>query len=452
MTAAGRLAGPRVAIIGAGWSGLACAIELVRRRAPPPALIDAAAGPGGRARRVWLRLGDDLLPLDNGQHLLLGAYRSTLALMEAVGLAPRDLFEETPFELRYPDGFELVASRAPAPWHLLGALLGARGLTAGERAAMVTWVARQRLRRWQVAPDRAAAALFDAHPARCVERIWNPLCLAALNVPLAAASAQVLLNVLRDTLGAGSGASRFLLPRSDLSALLPDAGCEWLARAGATLLWRTPVVGLVARDAGRAGWTVRLRSGELQADQVVLALPPERAATLLESAAVSELAPAIAALRAIAPAPIATVYLRYPRSVRLERPVFALAAEPARGWHGQFVFDRGWLDPRVAGVLAVVVSGGGPHEALSRDELATALAAQVRAALRLPAPDASAVIVERRATIVPAPGLVRPQTRLAAPGLYLAGDAARSPYPSTIEGSVRSGIEAAAAVRADLAA
>jgi squalene-associated FAD-dependent desaturase len=444
--------GPRIAIIGAGWSGLACAIELVRQQAPPVTLIDAAAGAGGRARRVWLRVGAELLPLDNGQHLLLGAYRSTLALMETVGLSPGDLFHEIPFELRYPDGFALVAGRAPAPFHLLGALLGARGLALPERAKMVTWVGRQRLRRWQLARDHPAAALFDGHPERCVDRIWNPLCLAALNVPLATASAQVFLNVLRDSLGASSSASRFLLPHCDLSALLPDAACAFIARAGATLAWRTPVLGLVARDGGRAGWTVRLRDRELEADQVVLAVPPERAAALLASTGVAALEPAIAALRAIKSAPIATIYLRYPPAFRLGHPLLALAADPGRNWHGQFVFDRGSLDPRVAGVLAVIVSGSGAHQALSQQELAAAAPRPAPAALGIGAPIAHAVVVDRRATIVPSPGLARPATRLMAPGLYLAADAAANPYPSTIEGSVRSGAAAAAAVRADLRA
>jgi flavin-dependent dehydrogenase len=81
--------------------------------------------------------------------------------------------------------------------------------------------------------------------------------------------------------------------------------------------------------------------------------------------------------------------------------------------------------------------------------LAAAVAAQLRADLDLPEPMATAVLAEKRATIVPAPGLRRPPARLPAPSLYLAGDAAASAYPSTLEGSVRAGIAAAAALVAD---
>jgi hypothetical protein len=46
-------------------------------------------------------------------------------------------------------------------------------------------------------------------------------------------------------------------------------------------------------------------------------------------------------------------------------------------------------------------------------------------------------VAERRATLVCSPGLARPPTRIAA-GLVAAGDYVDGPYPSTIEGAVRS--------------
>jgi phytoene dehydrogenase-like protein len=98
----------RVAVVGAGWSGLAAAIALTRA-GHPVALFDAAPQAGGRARGVQITLGDRDYPLDNGQHLLIGAYCETLALMRVVGIAPERAFIRQPFALRYPDGF------APCP-------------------------------------------------------------------------------------------------------------------------------------------------------------------------------------------------------------------------------------------------------------------------------------------------------------------------------------------------
>ena len=70
---------PRVAIVGAGWAGMAAAVELADRGADVT-VFEAARTLGGRARRVTL----DGLPLDIGLHLLLGAYRDALATITRV--------------------------------------------------------------------------------------------------------------------------------------------------------------------------------------------------------------------------------------------------------------------------------------------------------------------------------------------------------------------------------
>ncbi|HBY59404.1 MAG TPA: hypothetical protein DEH78_06250 [Solibacterales bacterium] len=292
---------------------------------------------------------------------------------------------------------------------------------------------------WAVARDHTAIELMDGVPAVVIERVWQPLCVAALNVRLEQASAAVFLAVLRDSLGADRAASDLLLPRSDLSALLPDAAARTLAALGVDIRLRTAVEQLTR---GPQGWTVRCREQASEVDAVVLALPPWRAVPLLESAGQAPLEPAIDTLRQVTHAPIATVYLRYDSPVRLPLAAMALRENPARGEFGQWVFDRGALDARCAGVLSVVVSAAGPHEALDHFALASAVATQLTNALSLPAPVAMRVIEEKRATIVPCPGLRRPPPMLAE-GLFLAADAAESDYPSTIEGSVRSGWAAA---------
>jgi hydroxysqualene dehydroxylase len=436
-----------VAIIGAGWSGLAAAITLLDAGLRVT-LIDAAPQVGGRARRVELPLGDRTYALDNGQHLLIGAYREYLALARRVGLVVDEHFLIRPFALRYPDGFRIVAARAPAPLHLAVALAAAHGLTLRERYEAARWVQHWQRRRWTIAEDREAASLFSGHPAVLVERLWGPLCLAALNVRLGEASGRVYLRVLGDTLGAASAASHLLLPRGDASTLFPDAAERAIAAKGGRVLLREAALGLESCTA-QARWQVRLRSSSVEADAVILALPPARCTDLLERIARPELQPAIEQLARIGTAPIATVYLRYPASTRLVQPLFALHEQPSVGAYGQWVFDRGLLEPACAGVLSVVVSGAGPHADLSSADLAAAVAHQLAGCFALPPAIAHSVVVEKRATIVPGPGLTRPDTRLPLPGLYTAGDAASSPYPSTLEGSICSGLDAARAAIAD---
>ncbi|MDZ7652221.1 MAG: hydroxysqualene dehydroxylase HpnE [Burkholderiaceae bacterium] len=433
-----------IAVVGGGWSGLAAALAL-SDAGERVALFEAAPQLGGRARRVEFSLGERPYPLDNGQHLLIGAYRDTLALMQRVGVDPQQAFLRQPFALRYPDGFRLQATRAPAPLHLAGALLLSRGLTVAARVAMARAVQRWQRGGWHASHHESAINLMHALPRVVVDRIWQPLCVAALNVRLEEASAAVFLTVLRDSLGASRADSDLLLPRTDLSALLPDAAGAALQANGVAVRLRCAVEQITAD--GR-GWSLVTRQGACPASRVVLALPPWRAAPLLASAQYSALDSAIGLLQDIRTAPIATVYLRYPTGQRLPFPAMALVEDPARGAFGQWAFDRGALDTRCDGLVSVVVSATGAHDALTQDALASAVAAQLSAALPLPPPQASQVIVEKRATIVPAPGLQRPPATLPVTGLYLAGDAADSAYPSTIEGSVRSGLAAARALLA----
>nr|HRK57671.1 hydroxysqualene dehydroxylase HpnE [Burkholderiaceae bacterium] len=379
----------------------------------------------------------------NGQHILIGAYRDTVNLMRRLGLEPSRLLHRIPLTVMYPDGFCLRASSLPAPWHLATALFTARGLTLSDRMALVAQLHAWKKASWLVAPNSSALATLTHATPMLIERVFEPLCLAALNVRLAQASGQMFLRILQDSLGRSRHDSELWIPRCDLSALLPDAALKTLTRQGAHLAFH----GLATRLTPTAsGWSIQTRKGLFEAAHVVLALPPSPARTLLETIGSDVLSEALGQLAAIESAPIATIYLRtHPPTRRLPAPAMALQECPERAHYGQWLFDRGALATHEQGIYSVVISGHGAHLNLSAEALCSAVAKQLRETLDFPAPTASAAIIEKRATILATPQLVRPPTALGLKGLYLAGDAANSPYPSTIEGSVRSGQQAARA-------
>jgi hypothetical protein len=261
-----------------------------------------------------------------------------------------------------------------------------------------------------------------------------------MNAEPAQASAKMFMNLLRLSLGAAERDSRLLLTRRDLSATMPEAALRYLNQAGATVVLRQPAAGLTRSG---PGWSVALRDEQLQADRVVLALPAEAAARLLESASIDALQPAIEQLRNLQYEPIATVYLRYPSQIRLPDPVFALLDDAGRGRPGQWVFDRGRIDPTHQGIFSVVIGAPALFFERDRNALCAAVDRQLSAELGLPPSIAQNIVIERRATLLPAIGLRRPSSSLPVEGLYLAGDIADSAFPSTLEGSVRSGLEAA---------
>jgi len=425
----------QVAVIGGGWAGCAAAVALASQGAEVT-LYEASRTLGGRARVV--RMKDKAL--DNGQHIMLGAYRETLRLMRQIGIAEESALLRLPLQMCYPDGagMHFVAPRLPAPLHVGIALLRSRGLARADKMALARFSTTARWMGWQLHQDCSVSELLDRFDQtdRLVQLMWRPLCIAALNTPPERASAQVFLHVLRDSLGARRAASDMLLPRVDLSALFPLRAAAFVESHGGRIALGTSVDAL-ERDGDR--WRVL----DASFDAVVVATPPAQASTLL-----APHAPALQ-IPAFEWESITTVYLQYAADVRLDRPFLALVDQPEAGHWGQFVFDRGQLNAADAGLLAVVISASGPALDLGNDSLPPKVAAQLAQALSRPAlgsPVWTKVISEKRATFACTPGLQRPSNDTGVGGLALAGDYTASDYPATLESAVRSGVAAASLV------
>jgi len=422
----------RVAIVGGGWAGCAAAVAAAQAGAQVT-LFEITHTLGGRARRLDISHPDGQpLWLDNGQHILIGAYAATLAFMRDVGVDPREALLATPLSLRFADGLGLAvppwAARWPAPLDALAAMLTARGWRAAERIALLRVSLRWRARGFACGPSDTVAQVCAGLPPRVMDELIEPLCVSALNLPAAQASGAVFLRVLRDALfgrGApGFAPSALLLPRHDLSALGPDPAAHWLRERGHTVHLGRRIERIDA-DADAGGWRL---SGEGQAerfDRVVWATHASVAADALR-----DIAPAWAdAAAALGHTAITTVYALGPRHQPLPAPMLALRGGPA-----QFVFDRGQLRAADAGVLAFVLS----HSGGEREDLQAATLEQARDQLGLVGLIPLRTITERRATFACTPGLARPAGAVA-PGLWAAGDFVDGPYPATIEGAVRSG-------------
>lgn len=424
----------KVAVIGAGWAGCSAALELALAGCTVT-LMESSRSLGGRARGVDI----DGSVLDNGQHIMLGAYSASLRAMALAGVDIGAALLNLPLQMRYPPGgagMDFVAPRLPAPLHVAIALLRASGLERADKMALARFSSTARWMDWQLNVDCTVSELLERfdQTARMVQLMWRPLCLAALNTPPERASAKVFLNVLRDSLGARRRASDMLLPRVDLGSLFPKAAADVVVQRGGSV---------------QLGCKVDQLAPVLeQFDAVVLATPPVAAATLLRTLPVTAAGepPALAQLDAFTYEPITTCYLRYAPANRLDLPFYALLDDPANGHWGQFVFDRGQLAADQAGWLAVVISASADATALPQAELAHAIAGQLAHALDRPdlaSPLYSQVITEKRATFTCTPGLSRPANDIGHATLALAGDYTDSDYPATLEAAVRSGAAAA---------
>lgn len=427
----------KLAVVGGGWAGMAAAVAATQS-GHAVTLFEASRTLGGRARALQAALPDgQSVTLDNGQHILIGAYTEALRLMRCVGINPDAMLLRRPLALPFADGSGLQtppwAAHWPAPLDALAAIATAHGWNWRERWSLIRASLGWRITGFSCLPDLSVAQLCRGLAPRVLHELIAPLCVSALNTPMEHASAQVFLRVLHDALFGIRGGSHLLLPQTDLTALFPDPAARWLAQHGMQVHTGQRVEQLDWQD---GKWHINAQAFE----RVILATSALNSAqTLMECArtAPKEIAIPMQAWADTANAlrfeSIATVYA-WGAQARLPHPMLALHSTPDAP--AQFVFDRGQLGgPQ--GLLAFVVSAStGGREALeaavlqqARDQLAI---------LALPTLHSVQTVVEKRATFACTPGLVRPQQAIA-PGLWAAGDYLAGPYPATLEGAVRSG-------------
>lgn len=413
----------KIAIVGAGWAGLAAAVRAVQR-GHEVTLFEMASTLGGRARTVQTH-GQHR---DNGQHILIGAYHHTLDLMREVGVDTHRALHRVPLCLIEPNGSGLALNTTSSPAAFAMAVLRHDSWKWSSRLALLHQGARWALSRFQCDERLSVEDLTSRLPQEVREGLVDPLCVAALNTPAARASARVFLRVLRDALLTGRGGADLLLPSRPLGDLLPLPAQDWLAHHRAKVKLRQRVASLEPRG---GGW-------ELCGDcfeAVILACSAGEAARLAR-----EHNPDWSWLASQIPyEAITTVYLRC-TSARLRAPMTFLPKGPA-----QFAFDLNAMG-HPGGGFAFVISAANEFGNLGRDELAQLVLQQAHDQFPThtwpDGPKVETILTERRATFRCEPGIARPSAQVAG-NLWAAGDYVDGPYPATLEGAVRSGQYAA---------
>ena len=433
----------RIAIIGGGWAGMTCAVQL-QQLGHRITLWEASRSWGGRARALPLQgPAGQHWTVDNGQHILIGAYQACLQMLQTVGVDARQTLLRLPLDLRYADGSGLQLPDLPPPWDALLGILRTKGWSWHDKLALLRTAHRWQRQQFACAEKATVADLCQHLPARLLHDFIDPLCISALNLPADQASGRIFLRVLQDGLFAGKGGSNLLIPRTDLSQLFPASAAQWLHARGAALHLGTRVSQL-HWDAAQTAWQVQ---GQLF-DAVVLATPSVEAARLLLHASLPVHAHAqvqewAATAQALPHTALATVYAwtaRPPQQGQiLPAPMVALRSHPDSA-PAQFAFDKLQLGGP-AGLIALVVSAC----QLPRDALQSQVIAQAREQLGLPDLQPLQTVIEKRATFACTPHVQRPAAWIA-PGLWACGDHVQGPYPATLEGAVRSGMQVAQAI------
>jgi squalene-associated FAD-dependent desaturase len=424
-----------IAVIGAGWAGLAAAIKAVQA-GHQVTVFEASRHWGGRARSLPAA-GEGPPTLDNGQHILIGAYHHTLQLMRTVGVDVDAVLWRLPLNLKDVNGKGLSLPHAPFPLNLLRGIAGAKGWQAADK-----WSLLKTAWRWQRMQFECSEVLTVRDVCLGLSPlIWQnliePLCVSALNTPAHQASGLVFLRVLKDAVFGPPGSADLLLPRHDLGEIFPHAAIRWLQTHGATCSLGVRIDRFTLNEAGHARWQVL----DQVFDHVVVATPAWDAAQL-----VKPFNPNWShAANALVHEAIATVYVQAPLDFKLPQAMLALTSSSESP--AQFVFDRGQMMTQqpTPGLLAFVVSAAQE----TKHDLEIKVLQQAHELMRtLNANRAEntvlrlvQTVIEKRATFACTPQLHRPDAN-PFEGLTVCGDYVAGPYPATLEGAVISGCAA----------
>lgn len=410
-----------MAIIGGGYAGLAAGVSLVQHGIGVT-LYEAAATLGGRARRI--EYGDQ--SLDNGQHIMLGAYTALQQLIDVVAPQRRSFLRQR-LRLSIHGQLTLQSWPLPAPLNLALGFLFADGISWRDRLDALRFLSRIKRTAPQddLSVDQWLAA--NGQDGRLAKLIWRPLCVAALNTPAATASARLFRATLLAAFGGNASNSDLMFPSVDLSTLFPEPAASYIAAHGGEIRTATAVREL--RQCG-SGFEIVTRKSAVRYSNVICAAAPRQAMHLLK---LPQLAAFTRFVEQARFEPIYTVYLTYASAPKLDFPMIGLA-----GGLTQWVFDR-----RLAGLqgpkIACVISASGPHQALDRSAVLSAVADELAHAFGWPQPLWSRLVIEKQATFSAVAGLPRPPQKTELDGFYLAGDYTECTYPATLEAAVRSG-------------
>jgi squalene-associated FAD-dependent desaturase len=440
-----------VIIIGAGWAGLAAAVKLTQQ-GHKVSVYESAKHAGGRARGVsYIHNAKNNLAIDNGQHLLIGAYTECLNLIKTVGIDIEQSLKRLPLSLTVVDKpagshrlnkLILKAPALPAPLHLLYALFSAKGLKFNDRIAAIKFGLYLKKNNYQLFKDSSVFELFQntKQTKTLIRQLWEPLCLATMNTPIETASARVFMRVFKDAFTHRRTDADVLIPTIDLSNLFPNAAINYIEERGGKVYVKSRVEKLEINNNQVTAVIVKNKNGEQQkrtVSKVIIATAPQNLNKIIaEHEALNSISHNIEQFKY---EPIVTVYLQYSGNISLNQPLTGLSSTLS-----QWVFDRGVFCQQT-GLVSVVISCNGNHMQLD-DATLTKLVHNEIAILFTSKPTLldSFIIREKRATFACTVNIndIRPKNTTSIKGLFLAGDYTDTGYPATLEGAVRSGIAA----------
>lgn len=436
-----------VAVIGGGLAGLSASVTLAKAGLRV-ALIEQRSELGGRCYSYTDQVTGDVV--ENGQHILLGAYHSTLRYLDMIGtrhLLRIKTHMDFPFHHPVKHFAAFSVGNLPRPFHITAGLLRFSLLSFRERQSLLAvgralwgWgrkmeseLSRLTVLEWLRGLRQSDESL------RC---LWNPIAVSVMNETPDRASALLFARSLRQAFLGRKRESTVLIPTVGQTELYVGSAEKLLLEGGARILRKEEVAAIETEGAVVTG--VRLRSGrEIPARAVISAVPHYAVGRMLHPAL--RKAEPFSHLEEFSSTPIVSIHLWFDEDF-METDYLGLIARRV-----QWVFNRRRIlvaRGKPAGYLSAVISGAYDFVDLSQSELIELALEDIRGTFPVSRRSRlvhSVVIKEKRATFSPRNEVERFRPSAVTPigNFFLAGDWTDTGLPATIEGAVASGFRAA---------
>lgn len=431
-----------ILIIGAGWAGLSAAITLADQ-GKQVCIIDSAKAPGGRARQV----NYCQYAVDNGTHIMVGAYTQALALMKKVHKKndwnENTLLERQSLNLHYKQNnqnpIELPNVPLPAPFNIVFSFLLAKGLKFKDKIRILAFGLKIKLNLIILESDLNLESFLTKQNQTpdIIKKIWEPLCIAIMNTPITQTSTELFLRVLQDSFFSNRNASDLLFFKTNLSDAFPTPAQHYIEQHNGRISYNKRAIAIIKDD---EHYLVKTKSTSFKAKHVVIATAPTAAINLLQDLNQSSMHNELVSnLQTFTYQPICTVYLQYPEQVTCERTM--------QGFLGttiQWMFDKS--SENQPNLISIIISSQGPHLEMDNPTLINIITNELAMFYpQWPQPDDAFVIREKRATFTASVNInrIRPSNKTDTHNIWLAGDYTNTQYPATLEGAVRSGQQCA---------
>ncbi|MFK5984613.1 MAG: hydroxysqualene dehydroxylase HpnE [Pseudomonadota bacterium] len=438
-----------IIVIGGGWAGLSSAVRL-KQQGWAVQLYESSRQLGGRARCSQYKN----FTLDNGQHILLGSCIEVFSLFKLLNINEQQYLQRQTLNLdllyanknidrrgakNLPQGLHIQPYNIRAPLHLLMGFLTAQGFSFKEKFFLIKFFVLLKLNHYQLKKDQNLLNILQKNHQSTVliQKLWEPLCLSIMNTPIQTASAQIFFNVLRLSFDGKKEHSDLVLFSTPLCKSLAQHASQYLQSSPQPhqqLHLNSKITAIEVKNNTIIG--VRAKHQFIPCSRLILATAPHASLKLLTP--LSQCQKLVKTLKKIDYQAIYTVYLYYQEKFKLEQDMTGILNA-----YSQWVFDKSFTQQH--GLLAIIISGPGKHQQISKDELVIEVNKELQALFSLPELDWGIVVVENKATIncTVENNQHRPSNSSPIKGLYLAGDYTDTGYPSTLEGAVKSGRKAA---------